>query len=141
VLFIIGRYLFKDYVNDLISKSDGSAVWKGLMKYMGKDWSLYLSLWLSVCVCLCLCRVLLPLPSPLPLPLPLRLCVCVRMCVCEGGVWGGVGQDAVFAWFSKAYEKMLCSQGRTSACPCHAAAIKALFRLYSGSIKALPWRY
>jgi len=38
VLFIIGRYLFKDYVNDLISKSDGSQVWKGLMKYMGKDW-------------------------------------------------------------------------------------------------------
>lgn len=25
-------------VNDLISKSDGSHVWKGLMKYMGKDW-------------------------------------------------------------------------------------------------------
>ena len=77
VLFIVGRYLFKDYVitlpapppapshpaslnfsddpvvvfpdanhgrvgvlqvNDLISKSDGSQVWKGLMKYMDKDW-------------------------------------------------------------------------------------------------------
>ena len=38
VLFVIGRYLFKDYVNGLISKTDGSHVWKGLMKYMGKDW-------------------------------------------------------------------------------------------------------
>jgi hypothetical protein len=25
-------------VNNLISKSDGSQVWKGLMKYMDKDW-------------------------------------------------------------------------------------------------------
>jgi len=38
VLFVIGRYLFKDYVNDLISRSDGERVWKGLMKYMGQDW-------------------------------------------------------------------------------------------------------
>ena len=38
VLFIIGRYLFKEYVNDLISKSDASQLWKGIMKYIGKDW-------------------------------------------------------------------------------------------------------
>ena len=32
-------------VNDLISKSDGSHVWKGLMKYMGKDWKEVQKIW------------------------------------------------------------------------------------------------
>jgi len=38
LLFFVGRYTFKDKVDQFISKSEGSRVWKGLMKYMGNDW-------------------------------------------------------------------------------------------------------
>eukprot|EP00961_Rhodomonas_salina_P239871 3240626-Rhodomonas_salina.3 len=38
VLFAFGRFILKDKVHEIIAKTDGATVWKGLMKYMGKDW-------------------------------------------------------------------------------------------------------
>jgi len=39
-IFFVGRYLFKDYVEALIvNSSEATAnIWKGLMKYLGRDW-------------------------------------------------------------------------------------------------------
>mmetsp|Transcript_12892 Transcript_12892/g.25690 ORF Transcript_12892/g.25690 Transcript_12892/m.25690 type:complete len:279 (-) Transcript_12892:113-949(-) len=38
ILFVVGRYVLKDKVHEMIAKTDGAQIWKGLMKYMGKDW-------------------------------------------------------------------------------------------------------
>jgi len=38
LLFGIGRHVFKEKVDEFISKSEGSRAWKGLMKYMRRDW-------------------------------------------------------------------------------------------------------
>jgi uncharacterized membrane protein YdjX (TVP38/TMEM64 family) len=40
MIFLVGRYLFKDYIEQKILQPESSTanVWKGLLKYMGRDW-------------------------------------------------------------------------------------------------------
>ncbi|KAJ1494758.1 hypothetical protein T484DRAFT_1926716 [Baffinella frigidus] len=38
VLYGVGRTILKEKVHEIISRSEGSSVWKGLLKFINKDW-------------------------------------------------------------------------------------------------------
>jgi len=68
VIFLVGRHLFKDYVEGIIAKSNGSTatVWKGLIKYMGRDWKEAAKINLLCCF----------------IPMPYGMNRCEMECVC-----------------------------------------------------------